>query len=651
LGAPGIPVAIQQPGVDQVKRSVDDMMHAREYAEAIVDTVQEPLLVLDHGLSILTANRAFFETFGILPQDTIGRSIYELDNGKWNIPQVSEMFDCLLRDGSGAVGSVERDHKSTRIGLRTFQLHAQPLRLSGNTNLILLAAEEISDRRTSGSAKHRPPSHSNGGIMIINGDTGEIADVNVFLTELLGLARTELVGKRFWETEPLRYLQDGHLVLERLQKEKALRFPEISIRANDTQPELQVEVVAKLYQEGSKRLAQFSVREITERKEFGQQFLQRARLESIGILAGGIAHDFNNLLVGILGNAGLALREAPVDTPYRSALQDVIYASQRAAGLARQLLAYASKGVLNTHPLDLSELVREIAKLIDSSIPKSVELKLNLSEKLLPVEADASQMEQIVMNLVINGAESIGEGKKGQVRVSTTMQDLSAEDLSLDYASAEIKPGTYVVLEVSDDGSGMDGNTRERLFDPFFTTKVTGRGLGLAAVQGIVHGHHGGIRVSSTLGKGTVFQVVLPAIQCPEATSPPSGEIQDLHGTGLILVVDDEPIVLQITRTVLELYGYRVLTAHNGELAVRAVRDHMDELALVILDSTMPVMGGEVALGHIKALAPALPVILVSGYDAPQAISHSGEHKLAGFMRKPYMLPSLLGTVKTVLSL
>jgi nitrogen-specific signal transduction histidine kinase/CheY-like chemotaxis protein len=389
--------------------------------------------------------------------------------------------------------------------------------------------------------------------------------------------------------------------------------------------------------------------EIAECEERGQQFLQRGRLESIGILAGGIAHDFNNLLVGILANAGLALSEAPAGSAYESALRDVICASQRAAGLARQMLAFASKGVLNMHPVELSGLVREIAKLIDSSIPKSVELQLNLSAELLSIEADVSQMEQIVMNLVINAAQSIGEGKKGQVRVSTAMQDLSAEDLRRDYGSAQIAPGAYVVLEVVDDGSGMDEDTRGRLFDPFFTTKATGRGLGLAAVRGIIQRHHGGIRVSSTLGKGTAFQVVLPAIPQTEAASTPDAETQELHGTGLILVVDDEPIVLQIIQTILELYGYQVLTAHNGEMGVQAVRDHVDELALVILDSTMPVMGGEAALGHMKALAPQLPVILASGYDALQAVSRAGEHDLAGFIRKPFTLTNLLGTVKSAI--
>jgi CheY-like chemotaxis protein len=195
----------------------------------------------------------------------------------------------------------------------------------------------------------------------------------------------------------------------------------------------------------------------------------------------------------------------------------------------------------------------------------------------------------------------------------------------------------------------MDENTLRRLFDPFFTTKAAGRGLGLAAVKGIVQRHHGGITVFSTPGEGTAFEIVLPAISDAEAVLTPEAEIQDLHGTGLILVVDDEPVVLQIMRTTLELYGYRVLTADNGDMGVQAVRDHLEELALVILDSTMPVMGGEAALGLMKALNPGLPVILASGYDMPQAVSQPGEHKLAGFIRKPFTLNTLLGTVRSVI--
>jgi PAS domain S-box-containing protein len=641
---------LQLLDIDQLKLSIEELEHARDYAEAIIETVREPLLVLDHGLSILTANRAFFETFRTSPEETIDRSIYELDNGQWNLPKVSQLFDSLLLDGNMVVHDVEVEHDFARAGWRTFQLNARHLRRSQEIGLILLSIEDISDCKRTAEAKYRHLFEAaKDGIMIIDADTGEINDVNPFLTQLLAIPRADLIGKRFWKAEPLRDLQNRHLVLDRLQKEEVLRFPEISLKTKSRQRELQVEVVANIYQEGPKRFAQFNIRDITERKEFDQHLQQTARLESLGILAGGIAHDFNNLLVGILGNAGLALADAPAGTPYQSALKDVVYASQRAADLTRQMLAYAGKGLLKMGPLELSGQVREITKLVQSSIPKSVELKLTLAETLPSVEADAVQIQQVVMNLVINGAESIGELKKGQVRVSTRMEELSSDELRLNFASAGLNPGAYVVLEVADDGCGMDDNTRKRIFDPFFTTKFTGRGLGLAAVQGIVRGHHGGIRVSSTPGKGSVFQIALPALQDVKAASTQEPNIQDLHGTGLVLVVDDEEIVLEITRATLERYGYRILTAANGKLGVQAVRDHKDELALVILDSTMPVMGGEEALGYIKALAPELPVILSSGYDASKAISRSGEKGLAGFIHKPFMLTDLLETVKSAL--
>jgi PAS domain S-box-containing protein len=512
-----------------------------------------------------------------------------------------------------------------------------------------LAHEDTSDRKRAAEAKYRVLFQAaKDGIVIIDADSGEIDDVNPFLTELLNLTRADLIGKRFWEAEPLRNLQNGRLVLDRLQREKLLRFPEVCLKTKGSERELHVEVVANLY-DGPERVALFNIHDITERKEFDQQFQQTARLESLGILASGIAHDLNNLLVGILGNAGLALDEIPAGTQCESALIDVIYATHRAADLTRQMLAYAGKGVSDVHALDLSAVVLAITKLIHSSVPRSVELRLDLSGQLPSVEADAGQMQQIVMNLVINGAESIGEGKRGQVRVSTTAREMGADELRLNYASAALNPGTYVVLEVEDDGCGMDDKTRGRIFDPFFTTKSAGRGLGLAAVQGIIRGHHGGIRVSSTPGKGSIFQIILPALPVVKTTPIPKHEAQDLHGTGLVLVIDDEAIVRQVTRTALELYGYRVLSAANGELGVQAVRDYKDQLALVILDSTMPVMGGEETLKHIKALAPVLPVILSSGYDASQAISRSGEQALAGFIRKPFTFTDLLETVKSAL--
>jgi len=409
-------------------------------------------------------------------------------------------------------------------------------------------------------------------------------------------------------------------------------------------------VVANTYDEGRRRVAPFHVRDITERKEFHPQFQQTARLESLGILAGGIAHDFNNLLAGILGNAGLALSDAPPDGTYHRALKDVIHASQRAADLTRQMLAYAGKGQIKAVPLDLSNLVREISKLVHSSIPKVVSLRLDLAEDLPLVEGDPGQMQQVVMNLVINGAEAVPEGRKGTVRVSTSLEQLSADYLHREMRSADLEPGKYVVLEVTDDGCGMDDATRERIFDPFFTTKFTGRGLGLAAVQGIIRAHHSGIKVTSTPGKGSTFRIVMPALLNVPRPKNQKPKFEDLRGSGMVLVIDDEEIVLQTTRTILERYGYQVITASNGERGVDEVRKHKDQLALVILDLTMPVMGGEEALKLIKAEAPHLKVILSSGYDSAQAIGRFGESAFAGFIHKPSTINDFLEIVKTALT-
>jgi two-component system, chemotaxis family, CheB/CheR fusion protein len=512
-----------------------------------------------------------------------------------------------------------------------------------------LAIDDITDRKKTAEAKYRRLFETaQDGIVIIDAQTGEITDINPFVSQLLGISRSALIGRPFWETYPLKHLPNGQNALTLLQQEKIVRFPEVPLKTGDGQREILVEVVANLYQEGSRNVAQFNIRDITERKQFDRQLQQTARLESLGILAGGIAHDFNNLHAGILGNAGLALGEAPPGSPYQSALKDVVRASQRAAELTGQMLAYAGKGRLNVRPIDLSELVREISKLVQSSIPKSVNLELELAPDLPAANVDAGQMQQVLMNLVINGAEAIGEGKAGYVRVRTWSEYFDADSLRSSYSSSELSAGRYVILEVADSGCGMDEHTQRRIFDPFFTTKFTGRGLGLAALQGIVRGHQGMLQVSSRPGEGSSFRMLLPAVNAEKISSPPKAATLDLRGGGLVLLIDDEDIVLQTTRTILERNGYRVVTAANGQLGVEAVRKHKEELAAIILDLTMPVMGGEEALGHIKKIAPSVPVILSSGYDASQAIARFGENQLAGFLHKPSTVEAMLLTVKSV---
>jgi two-component system cell cycle sensor histidine kinase/response regulator CckA len=376
-------------------------------------------------------------------------------------------------------------------------------------------------------------------------------------------------------------------------------------------------------------------RNITDRKRLDEQMWHAQKLESLGVLAGGVAHDFNNLLTGILGNASLALETLSPNNPARPMLREVLTASERAAHLTRQLLAYAGKGRFVIEPVNLSGLVREISGLIQTSIAKNVQLRLDLRDDVPLIQADSSQLQQIVMNLVINGAEAIGEDANGTVLVTTGIQNVDEQYLLSMLEVSELAPGRYISLEVHDSGCGMDEPTLCRIFDPFFTTKFTGRGLGLAAVQGIVQGHKGALKVYSRPGSGTTFKVLFPATE--ELAEPKPAPALHLRGKGeLILVVDDEEIIRRTAKAMLERYGYTVVVADNGKEGVDLFSVLGDKVAAVLLDMTMPVMNGEEALRHMKMINPHIRVVLSSGYNEVEAIRRFTGKGIAGFIQKPY---------------
>jgi PAS domain S-box-containing protein len=390
--------------------------------------------------------------------------------------------------------------------------------------------------------------------------------------------------------------------------------------------------------------------DITEQKEIEENLRHTQRLESLGVLAGGIAHDFNNLLTGIMGHASLALEMLPADNPARESIALLTKASQRAADLTRQLLAYAGKGQFIIRPLDLSALVREIAGLIRASVPDNVELRLSLAPELPLIEADTGQLQQVVMNLIVNAAEAIEPGKDGVVTVTTGCHELDQESLRSALAEVPLEPGPYVFLEVRDNGQGMDEETLRKIFDPFFTTKFLGRGLGLAAVAGIVRVHKAALKVESAPGQGTTFQVLVPAQRGSTAENrcqPARTEERQAEGT--VLVVDDEQVVRDVANAALARRGYRVLTAENGRAALEIFRQQPQQISLVVLDLTMPVMSGQETLRALRAIRPDLPVILSSGYNQIEAIRHFTGSALAGFIQKPYTAAQLAEKVAEVL--
>jgi signal transduction histidine kinase/CheY-like chemotaxis protein len=385
-----------------------------------------------------------------------------------------------------------------------------------------------------------------------------------------------------------------------------------------------------------------------ERASLQAQFLQAQKLESLGVLAGGIAHDFNNLLCGVLGASDLALARLSPNHPVREMIAQIQGTSQRAAELCRQLLAYAGKGRFLVVPTDLSALVEGMGHLLTLSIGKKAVLRYHLAAGLPSVNADATQIRQILLNLVVNAAEAIGV-RSGLVTISTGAITCDEQYLRGAYLDDDLPSGTYVFLEVADTGVGMDEDTRARLFDPFFSTKFTGRGLGLAAVLGIVRGHRGTIKVYSEPGRGSCFKVLLPASGLPAAELATQKETPDWRGEGTVLVVDDEDTVRTIARVLLEHLGFSVLTADDGREGLEVFRRERARIRLVILDMTMPHLGGEETFRELRQIDPSVRVLLTSGYNEQEATSHFAGKGLAGFLQKPFSLDHLKERVRAAL--
>ena len=407
--------------------------------------------------------------------------------------------------------------------------------------------------------------------------------------------------------------------------------------------------VPLLDSEGRARGAVAVLVDITERKRTEERLRHAQKLESIGLLAGGIAHDFNNLLTVIIGNAGFALNKDPLSRELRR----IISASDQAAHLTRQLLAYAGKGPFISRTFDLNVVVSGSAELLSVSVPKRVELRFNLSSEELLIKGDPSQIEQILMNLVVNAGEAVLPQTEGRIEVNTRDCGVIPETVLREARAFDIQPGHFVCLEVTDNGTGMDDATLTRIYDPFFSTKFTGRGLGLAAVQGIVRGCHGFIDVLSSRGAGSTFRVLLPASAEKPATAIPAGTRPDSSRRGklaTILVVEDEEMVREMVCTILRGQGHEVLEAPNGKSALELLSAAATLPTLVLLDLTMPVMGGAELAPILNHDYPGLHVIVTSGYAEEDARREFPSGVIADFLQKPYTLATLMEKVEGILN-
>jgi two-component system cell cycle sensor histidine kinase/response regulator CckA len=608
---------------------------------------------------LLEANERLCEMTGYSRSEMIGQSARILYQNDEDFNYVgSEKYRQISEHGTGTVETRWKRKDGVVIDVL---LSSTPIDTSDLTLGVTFTALDISERiKVETALKENEQKyknlfrHSNDAIFI-HDLKGRIFDANEKTLELLEYSRPEMLSLCITDLHPPEELDASRDAFETITKKGSVKF-ETRFRKKSGL-EFPVEVSSSVFKMGDQNVVQGIVRDLTERNraeaerlELEQQIQHAQKLESLGILAGGIAHDFNNLLVGVLGNAELATETLSSAAPAREHLLDVQTAAKRAADLCSQLLAYSGKGRFVIQPININELILDMTHLLEISVSKTVTLKYTLANQLSSVEADATQIRQVVLNIVTNASESMGK-KNGLVTLSTGEMDCDSYYFKDTLAVENCPEGRYVFLEVSDNGCGMEPETIAKIFDPFYSTKFTGRGLGLAAVQGIIHGHRGLIKVYSEPGSGTTFKILFPASEQPAvALIDDPGVEEDFTGSGRVLIVDDERSVLDVSRKILERRGFDVKTASDGLEALEIFQQHSDSIDVVILDLTMPKMGGEEALRKLRRIRADVPIILASGYNEQEVTNRFVGKGLAGFIQKPFQTSTLMKILQDVLA-
>jgi len=494
-------------------------------------------------------------------------------------------------------------------------------------------------------------------IEVVN-ETGKTVFVNPAVEELLGYTPEECFGKKFRNWLDVVHPDDRDRVTEEFrrveERGETVYYAPMRVRhKNGSWVWVKAIATSYLSANGERYILEVT-QDITEqveaeqhRQQLEEHTREARRLESLGVLAGGIAHDFNNIMVSVLGYSDLALQKLSPSSPARLMVEKAMKGGERAAELCSQMLAYSGNRQLAVGAIDLNAVVEEMSQLLEVSLTNKTALKYELEADLPAVEADPTQLPQVVMNLIVNASEAIGE-KGGVIGVSTRVMECDSDYWKgVFFSGEEMAEGVYVCLEVTDTGCGMDAETKARIFDPFFTTKFTGRGLGLATVLGITRAHKGAIELSSEPGKGTTIRLLFPAIQQPAEQVAQEVAVPDgWRGAGTVLLVDDEAHVLEVGGLMLERAGFEVRAARDGREALEVFREYQADIVCVVLDLMMPNMNGEETLRELRRIQGDVKVVLSSGYHEQDMSERLAGVSFAGFLNKPYTEDSLVGKLR-----
>lgn len=635
----------------QAERALQD---ARAYAESLVETLREPLIVLDRDLRVVSANRAFYRTFGVRPEETAHHLLYELGTNQWDIPALRTLLEDILPTHT-AFDDFEVTHTFPSLGQRTILLNARRLEHEDNQlQLILLAMEDITARKQAEDALQQQHDWldvtlaSIGDGVITTDPRGIITFINPVAADLTGWLGDEALGHSFEEvlrllseqtrqpveTPVSRVLREGvvvglanHTVLVRRDgREIAIADSAAPIR--DYTGELHGVVMV--------------FRDVSEQQRLEDALFRARKIESVGVLAGGIAHDFNNLLTGIMGNISLAKLFGEADARVVQRLTEAEHACQRATALTHQLLTFSRGGAPVRHAVSIRELLHESVGFALRGA--NVRGDVVLPDEIWPADIDAGQISQVIHNIVLNAVQAMPEGGSVQVR---------AENIALTTTSAlPLQAGRYIKITVRDHGEGIPADVLPTIFDPYFTTKAGGSGLGLATAYAIVTKHDGSLTVESAEGVGTTFVLYLPASQHPIDRAPESADVP-LVGSGRILVMDDDATIRDLLRAMLTRTGYAVECACDGAEALAVYHRLQAEgqaVTVVILDITIPGgVGGQETLTRLRAIDPQVKALVSSGYANDPVMANYAQYGFDGVVTKPYTIQQLHKALRRVL--
>jgi two-component system, cell cycle sensor histidine kinase and response regulator CckA len=637
----------------------DEKRQSLAFLSSVLEGIGEGVVVMDRDYRILTANKGYLNQVGCGRDQVVGRHCYEVSH-HFDSPCTGNGHGCPVRSvfETGNPSRAMHIHFDLQNREIYVECHAYPIKDSkGQVIRAIETLNDVTERVTlEGQLKESEEKyrdlydHAPDGYYSL-ADNGLVVEVNRAFLDMLGYRREEVVR--------IKYIED--LLADASAKICQGKFPEFKKRGRMTNLELilvrkdgsevpvMMNATAVLNDHGAFVMSRSVVRDITERKQadeekrkLQEQLFQSQKLEALGTLAGGIAHDFNNLLASIMGYASLSKADLSPDDPLYRNVDIIETASLRASELTQQLLAFAKGGKYDAKPTNVNLIAREVATLLSRTIDKNISLKLKSDNHLRPVLCDAGQIQQALLNICINGRDAMQNG--GELTIQTENIHLDVKDVQY---FVDVSPGDYVRISVSDTGAGMDRRTQQHMFEPFFTTKEKGTGLGLSLVYGIIKKHNGFIQVDSVPGKGSTFQVNLAACRGEEPgvkTAEHGREAR--HGSGTILVVDDEKLVAALAGDILRRFGYTVLVAHGGEEAIELYRRRSRDIVAVMLDMVLPGMDGREVFRKLLEMNPDVKVLISSGYSHDRDADDLLRQGAKGFVQKPYRIAELVQAIE-----